>query len=131
MTLNIQYISSNNAIEEVKEPTQVERSASFVWYDYSSFDDKDLLLSHFDDVPETLLEDKTRKIYRPSYFTQDGYQILICHNIRDTEASAKAINILIKKDLIITFHKDRKSTRLNSSHVSISYAVFCLKKKTQ
>src|SRR5699024_11492672 len=25
--------------------------------------------------------------------------------------------------------KDRKSTRLNSSHVSISYAVFCLKKK--
>src|SRR5207249_5382426 len=26
-------------------------------------------------------------------------------------------------------HKDRKSTRLNSSHVSISYAVFCLKKK--
>src|SRR5207249_10475678 len=27
------------------------------------------------------------------------------------------------------FAKDRKSTRLNSSHVSISYAVFCLKKK--
>src|SRR5699024_12758145 len=26
---------------------------------------------------------------------------------------------------------DRKSTRLNSSHVSISYAVFCLKKKTK
>src|SRR5699024_7388038 len=28
-----------------------------------------------------------------------------------------------------TGNKDRKSTRLNSSHVSISYAVFCLKKK--
>src|SRR5690606_41400603 len=26
---------------------------------------------------------------------------------------------------------DRKSTRLNSSHVKISYAVFCLKKKTK
>src|SRR6266571_8143679 len=26
---------------------------------------------------------------------------------------------------------DRKSTRLNSSHMSISYAVFCLKKQTQ
>src|SRR5437773_5940080 len=25
---------------------------------------------------------------------------------------------------------DRKSTRLNSSHITISYAVFCLKKKT-
>src|SRR5438067_10701428 len=28
-----------------------------------------------------------------------------------------------------TRRSDRKSTRLNSSHVSISYAVFCLKKK--
>src|SRR5689334_24200622 len=28
------------------------------------------------------------------------------------------------------FDEDRKSTRLNSSHSSISYAVFCLKKKT-
>src|SRR5699024_11868984 len=27
--------------------------------------------------------------------------------------------------------RDRKSTRLNSSHVSISYAVFCLKKKNK
>src|SRR5207302_11116793 len=30
---------------------------------------------------------------------------------------------------IIDFEGDRKSTRLNSSHVKISYAVFCLKKK--
>src|SRR5438477_8372549 len=28
-------------------------------------------------------------------------------------------------------NQDRKSTRLNSSHMSISYAVFCLKKKNQ
>src|SRR5699024_11394550 len=32
----------------------------------------------------------------------------------------------LKKQII---SKDRKSTRLNSSHVSISYAVFCLRKK--
>src|SRR5699024_12349344 len=31
----------------------------------------------------------------------------------------------------LLFSRDRKSTRLNSSHVSISYAVFCLKKKRQ
>src|SRR2546430_6609558 len=30
----------------------------------------------------------------------------------------------------ISLRKDRKSTRLNSSHSQISYAVFCLKKKT-
>src|SRR3712207_6939022 len=31
---------------------------------------------------------------------------------------------------VITKRLDRKSTRLNSSHANISYAVFCLKKKT-
>src|SRR5699024_11645510 len=30
---------------------------------------------------------------------------------------------------LLPIRTDRKSTRLNSSHVSISYAVFCLKKK--
>src|SRR5258707_4504195 len=30
-----------------------------------------------------------------------------------------------------SFGEDRKSTRLNSSHANISYAVFCLKKKIQ
>src|SRR3712207_8373571 len=34
------------------------------------------------------------------------------------------------KDRIMGELKDRKSTRLNSSHANISYAVFCLKKKT-
>src|SRR5699024_12224966 len=33
------------------------------------------------------------------------------------------------KFLFTFLFRDRKSTRLNSSHVSISYAVFCLKKK--
>src|SRR3989337_327395 len=32
---------------------------------------------------------------------------------------------------VVAVSLDRKSTRLNSSHGSISYAVFCLKKKTQ
>src|SRR5256885_9047542 len=33
-------------------------------------------------------------------------------------------------ELEMPLAKDRKSTRLNSSHLVISYAVFCLKKKT-
>ena len=35
----------------------------------------------------------------------------------------------VSAELVYQLEKDRKSTRLNSSHVSISYAVFCLKKK--
>src|SRR5690625_6068971 len=39
-------------------------------------------------------------------------------------------NVRVKvRDLQRNLKTDRKSTRLNSSHVAISYAVFCLKKK--
>src|SRR5437660_8264055 len=36
---------------------------------------------------------------------------------------------MFSKEIRHVMHRDRKSTRLNSSHVAISYAVFCLKKK--
>src|SRR3712207_6989353 len=37
--------------------------------------------------------------------------------------------IVVKITHVIPHVEDRKSTRLNSSHANISYAVFCLKKK--
>src|SRR5690606_40559044 len=39
------------------------------------------------------------------------------------------LRVLQGAEKTIMKNKDRKSTRLNSSHVKISYAVFCLKKK--
>src|SRR3712207_2323735 len=44
---------------------------------------------------------------------------------------AVPVLIALSHDLLITagVYSDRKSTRLNSSHANISYAVFCLKKK--
>src|SRR3712207_7229748 len=39
------------------------------------------------------------------------------------------VNVLSEQQEAIGRHLDRKSTRLNSSHANISYAVFCLKKK--
>src|SRR3712207_8682914 len=35
----------------------------------------------------------------------------------------------VLQNLLLVLWEDRKSTRLNSSHANISYAVFCLKKK--
>src|SRR3712207_8883113 len=61
--------------------------------------------------------------------------------IEKHEASGKKITMVYKKvkdahehfnhcsSVKIDENKDRKSTRLNSSHANISYAVFCLKKK--
>src|SRR3712207_7911742 len=37
----------------------------------------------------------------------------------------------LEGDRALGRERDRKSTRLNSSHANISYAVFCLKKKTK
>src|SRR5690606_8047390 len=34
--------------------------------------------------------------------------------------------VTVAQEVIVTANRDRKSTRLNSSHVKISYAVFCL-----
>src|SRR3712207_8312532 len=48
---------------------------------------------------------------------------------RDPEATT--IGEIITRDLVTVRPEDRKSTRLNSSHANISYAVFCLKKKTK
>src|SRR3712207_6875204 len=42
----------------------------------------------------------------------------------DVVTKLEVVDLLIKAD-----NSDRKSTRLNSSHANISYAVFCLKKK--
>src|SRR5256885_3739972 len=51
-----------------------------------------------------------------------------------TFAIANVVKKVSKPTLVISHNKtlaaqDRKSTRLNSSHLVISYAVFCLKKK--
>src|SRR3712207_8634121 len=46
--------------------------------------------------------------------------------LSDDEASARAP---AARPWAVAVARDRKSTRLNSSHANISYAVFCLKKK--
>src|SRR2546430_9989379 len=48
------------------------------------------------------------------------------HRVRNQ--SRAHLSIVLQE---IRKHRDRKSTRLNSSHSQISYAVFCLKKKTK
>src|SRR5438034_3781158 len=50
---------------------------------------------------------------------------------RELEAASQAVFHKSWSDATVRFSelRDRKSTRLNSSHTVISYAVFCLKKK--
>src|SRR5688572_31687283 len=49
----------------------------------------------------------------------------------DVARSLNHLGHLVRDDGRLSDAEDRKSTRLNSSHSQISYAVFCLKKKKQ
>src|SRR2546430_7469006 len=61
-----------------------------------------------------------------------GHEIL---EARDGELIVAELELVERQQLSALHHElpelDRKSTRLNSSHSQISYAVFCLKKKTK
>src|SRR5699024_11555350 len=54
-----------------------------------------------------------------------------CILVQLTVFQPDTVQNVIKRIPCLNLLEDRKSTRLNSSHVSISYAVFCLKKKKQ
>src|SRR5690625_5756965 len=57
-------------------------------------------------------------------FTPDGSTIAVAGALKpDVEGEPFVVEPIEQRD--------RKSTRLNSSHVAISYAVFCLKKKNE
>src|SRR5690348_17576524 len=69
-------------------------------------------------------------------FTKDhGCQVtfsLVPHHIHSPSSSGRPSQNFVIQALefhLTNYLRDRKSTRLNSSHPSISYAVFCLKKK--
>src|SRR5438034_10998453 len=53
-------------------------------------------------------------------------KINACRNATNNSSRLKAVT---PRTLPMVIGQDRKSTRLNSSHTVISYAVFCLKKK--
>src|SRR3712207_8164702 len=60
------------------------------------------------------------------FYPHDGCGSFYLALTTDPDRSAQALDIALKE---LHKAKDRKSTRLNSSHANISYAVFCLKKK--
>src|SRR5699024_12430097 len=74
-------------------------------------------------------EEEIRDIYHHYYDKEQFVRVLdpeFCPQTKWVEGS-NYVDVNVKLDP--RTGRDRKSTRLNSSHVSISYAVFCLKQK--
>src|SRR5947209_12787485 len=84
----------------------------------------------------TLFRSKTTTVQILSTLIKaDGGEARVAgHDVaREPDAIRAAIGVtgqFSAVDNLLTGEEDRKSTRLNSSHANISYAVFCLKKKT-
>src|SRR5690242_21521854 len=72
--------------------------------------------------------------YTTLFRSRDPFQRLIDTEVAGVRLVAQRVDdpdveILQRRQAFGRELQDRKSTRLNSSHMSISYAVFCLKKK--
>src|SRR5690606_41002301 len=93
---------------------------------FMSAQDACLLISQSYDVPFILLSDQDDSETRTNALRAGMQDVVL--------ASNDALLVLVVKRELANLsarrqRRDRKSTRLNSSHVKISYAVFCLKKK--
>src|SRR5699024_11478029 len=85
-----------------------------------------MTLQHDDDIIKSTVKNAVQTVLQTiSYgiFERSEYYL----SLKEKAVQAITTTLLFMKD--IEKLGDRKSTRLNSSHVSISYAVFCLKKK--
>src|SRR5690349_24395097 len=60
---------------------------------------------------------------------QQGFRLAVIDTAPAITMAIQSVIAVAELIVIPTRPRDRKSTRLNSSHVEISYAVFCLKKK--
>src|SRR5437868_10033678 len=81
------------------------------------------------DLPELYVADRSN--HRIQVYDVEGAfkRVVGADFLSSPSAFARDGDLLIVAELRARL--DRKSTRLNSSHVSISYAVFCLKKKNK
>src|SRR2546430_11529470 len=68
-------------------------------------------------------------LFRSHFYPQHSFERLHLAIPRDTEPEQQLLQGILPGDVFRSGLRDRKSTRLNSSHSQISYAVFCLKKK--
>src|SRR5690625_970591 len=78
-------------------------------------------------MPELILEGLNKPFWQGAFHLLNRcsfhYLLREISSLKARPGSTNPMCCILKR-------RDRKSTRLNSSHVAISYAVFCLKKKT-
>ena len=119
--------SSNRKGDILYEESQVfshNKTNDLFLYNYKTESPKLLRLTNTPEINET----------NPKPIKDNLYWFLADENGLNNRFSVKIDSVKVETDTSVFYQKnftisDRKSTRLNSSHKPISYAVFCLKKK--
>src|SRR5690625_7106313 len=100
-------------------------------FEYTKYNSVDEL----DTIRRDLINESVR-IANKAYVPYSNFHVGACVLLENGEIisgnnqenASYPVGICAERTLL-SYVQDRKSTRLNSSHVAISYAVFCLKKK--
>src|SRR5690606_5070722 len=113
----------------------INKIYSFDMYIVTTFGtEKDLIEALETDKIQLLVGVKKHNVYDHEfkYIKNETLELICSKDIeipKNIEKNDKELIKWLEKQTWFSYDKDRKSTRLNSSHVKISYAVFCLKKK--
>src|SRR5690625_1261134 len=110
-----------NTLSQLTEELSSQTKIIATDYDTTDMD------KYFSLIQET--KENQEKLF--TLFNENDYQIKNYYNLIGTFIleSKMTVGFVLRDDIEQYADQDRKSTRLNSSHVAISYAVFCLKKK--
>ena len=115
------YKDLMNAVAEAKRISKPE-FCGFVWKQGAADGTKKDLANEYYDTFKQLISDLRTDLGSPDL------PVFVLSYMNDEELLKVVLSYLSDEDQLKA-KKDRKSTRLNSSHALISYAVFCLKKK--
>src|SRR5690625_2069030 len=109
----------------------LDQSNTFLASKDAEFDDLESLIEHAKDNPRKVKVATEVGAMTHLQILEFEQETGVEFNIVDAGGASDKITALLggRVDIVPTSLGDRKSTRLNSSHVAISYAVFCLKKK--
>ncbi|MBM7676537.1 CorA family divalent cation transporter [Gracilibacillus alcaliphilus] len=107
MPITIRYQTVKKEWEKVAEEADIPEDVPFVWYDMAqpTLEESELLTSKFG-FDHLVMEDIVQTVPRPKFKDYQDYQILVYHAIHEKDYRAKPINVLMKHNLLITYHHE-------------------------
>lgn len=107
MALTIMYQESDKLLKVVEKETDIPKDATFIWYDFEGASDTEheIFEKHFE-LNELTIEEVINKKSRPKYKKFPTYEYIVFQKIEAESFEAETINILMKDNILITYHDE-------------------------